>query len=72
MANIGATGTPASVTVAIGRDVAIPPGKANHRSRLVRIAATIAVIIRNNRDAAAPAGPTGLAADPACFGRNGQ
>jgi hypothetical protein len=68
VANIGATDTPASVTVAIGRDVAVAPGKTDNGSRVIRIAVTVTAIII----AAAPADPTALPAVPGGFGRNSQ
>jgi hypothetical protein len=67
-ANIVARGSRASVIVAMGRDAAIPAGKADNRSRLVPIAIIVAVTVRNHRVAATPARP----AAPASLGGDSQ
>jgi hypothetical protein len=63
-----------SANVTIVRDIAVAPGETDNSgsSCVIRIAETVAAIIRNNHDSAAQARPTALPAAPGGFGHGRQ
>lgn len=73
-ASMAAADVQVPATVVIVRDIAVPAGKTNNRGccSVIRIAVTVAAIVRNNRNSAAPTGPTALPPAPRGFGRNSQ